>query len=497
MKILFASAEVVPFAKTGGLADVAGALPKGLSELGHEVRIIMPRYKMIDPKKFKLRKILSGLQVKILDRFELADIYSAKIPGSDVTVYFVANQKYFDRDGLYQDKGKDHPDNCERFSFYCKAVMEFIDRIGWHPDVLHCNDWQTALMIPYAKLVYKWASKTIYSIHNLAYTGSFPKEQLPITGFGDEMYTPGLLEYWGKFALTKAGFVFADKINTVSPTYASEIQTNEFGCGMEGLLQSRSSDISGILNGIDYSVWDPATDKKIVQTFSPDALDDKIVNKLDLQKENKIAKSKTVPLIGIISRLADQKGFDLLAGALEDIMALKCQIVVLGTGDPKYHKMLEEEKKKYPKQLGINLGFDAALAQKIYAGSDMFLMPSRYEPCGLGQLISFKYGTIPIVRKTGGLADTVHQFDPKSGAGDGFVFEEATSEAFFEAVKTAVSIFRRRKKAWRGLVEKVMLYDYSWETSAKKYVELYNSSSSNSKNSIKDIPLYKFGETTV
>ena len=454
MNILYISPEVVPFAKTGGLADVAGALPKALSKLGHDVRIIMPRYKMIGVKKFNLKKIAVEIVVKILDQIETADIFEGRLPGSDVIVYFVSNKNYFDRMGLYQDKGVDYPDNCARFSFFCKAVMEFIDELDWKPDIVHCNDWQTALVIPYSKLVFEWKAKTIYSIHNLAYLGKFHKEDLFATGFGLEMFTPEKLEFWGGISLTKAGFVFADKINTVSPTYAKEIQNPEYGCGMEGLLRHRSADLKGILNGIDYSVWDPATDSKIVKKFGIDSIEDKTINKLELQKENGLKKSKATPLIGMISRLVDQKGFDLLAADLHRILKLGCQIVILGTGDPVYHELLQKEHKKFPKLLGINLGFNAALAQRIYAGSDLFLMPSRYEPCGLGQLISFKYGTIPIVRRTGGLADTVKQFDPKTGYGDGFVFEEATPKALYQAIKNAVDVYKKRPKIWKGLMKK-------------------------------------------
>ncbi|MBI5700750.1 glycogen synthase GlgA [Candidatus Saganbacteria bacterium] len=473
MKILYASSEVVPFAKTGGLADVAGALPKSLEKLGNDARVVMPKYKMIDAKKFGLKKIVFDLAVPVLNSVEKCTVFETKIPDSKVTVYFIANDKYFDRDGLYQDKDADYPDNCERFSFFCRAVCEFINNYSWKPEIVHCNDWQTALVIPLIKIKYQWHDiKTIYSVHNMGYLGLFPKDQIFLTGFGWEMFTPEKLEFFDKLSLAKAGFVYADVISTVSETYAREIQTPEFGYGLDGLLRFRKNDVYGILNGIDYDLWNPVKDKFIAKRYGIKSIKLKYENKKALQKANKLPIKAFVPVIGMITRLADQKGFDIFSQALEKIMHLNCQIVILGTGEPKYHELLKKIKLQYPEHIGLNLGFDSALAQLIYAGSDMFLMPSHYEPCGLGQLISFKYGTIPIVRKTGGLADTVHNFNPKKDSGDGFVFEEYKAEVLLDAVTRAINAFKK-KKQWLELIETVMGYDYSWETSAKKYVELY------------------------
>ena len=473
MKILYVSSEVVPFAKTGGLADVAGALPKAIGALGHDIRIIMPKYGMIDEKKYDLKKIYSKISIPVGDHFEFASVYETKLPGSNITVYFVSNDKYFKRKGLYQEDGIDYKDNCERFSFFCRAVCEFIKQLGWVPNVLHCNDWQTAIIVPYFKFKYDFRkTTTVYSIHNMGYLGLFPKEDILLTGFGWEMFKFDKLEFWDQLSFSKAGLVFADIITTVSPTYAKEIQTKEFGFGLHELLDSRKERVFGILNGIDYEIWNPATDKLIPKNFSGNSIELKYENKQALQKKNGLALKKTTPLIGIVSRLADQKGFDILVEALDEIMKLNCQLVLLGTGEQKYHKLFEVAKKKNPKKIGVNLGFDAALAELIYAGSDMFLMPSKYEPCGLGQLIAFKYGTVPIVRKTGGLADTVHNYDIKKATGDGFVFEEYTAEALFDAVKRAVLTFNKRKD-WTYLMKKIMLSDYSWEVSAKKYVEIY------------------------
>jgi starch synthase len=449
VKILYLASEVVPYSKTGGLADVAGALPKALHLIGHDVRIFTPRYKNC-----------------------------GSAAESELPVYFYEDQDYFgSRSGLYQENGVDYPDNLERFAAYCQAALPLVKELDWWPDIVHCNDWQSALVIAYLKVLHKndpyfKRTATVYSIHNLAYLGLFPKEKMPATGLGPDQFQPAALEFWGKIALTKAGLVYADAINTVSETYAREIQTPEFGCGLDGLLRSRSADVYGVINGLDYEIWNPATDQNITKRFSPATLSLKIENKYALQKLNNLPKKKETPVIGMITRLADQKGFDLLSQVLDELMAEDCQLVILGTGDQKYHDLLQKAKKRYPDKIGVNLKFDALLAEMIYAGSDLFLMPSRYEPCGLGQLISFKYGTIPIVRKTGGLADTVHEFNSKSGEGEGFVFDEYTSEALFKAIQRALGNFGK-PSVWHKLQEKVMRLDYSWQASAAKYIALY------------------------
>ena len=426
MKILFIASEVVPFAKTGGLADVAAALPKALQEIGHDIRIFMPRYKCVDQSR-----------------------------ESAVTVDFFENASFADRDELYCLNGKDYPNNYQAFLSFCQAVLPFLKANDWRPDIIHCNDWQTGPVCLYLKQArssdpFFKRTASVYSIHNMAYQGNFP----------------------GKMNFARAGIENADVINSVSETYAREIQTKEFGCGLEDLLRGRSRDVYGIVNGVDYELWDPAKDPSLVKRYSRMTLSLRSANKAALQKEMAIAVAEDIPLIGIISRLDSQKGFDLLAGAINDLMGLACQIVILGTGDPKYHRLLKNIKKKFPEKIGVKLVFDAALAQRIYAGSDMFLMPSRYEPCGLGQLISFKYGAVPIVRKTGGLADTVHDIDPKTGKGNGFVFKAYNAEAMLAAVKRAIE-FYKNKAVWVKLQERIMAYDYSWTASAKKYISLY------------------------
>ena len=420
MNILYVASEVVPFAKTGGLADVAAALPKAIHQFGHDIRILMPHYGCIkDP--------------------------SDNLAG--VPVYFFEDESFAKRDELYVKDGRDYPDNHEAFQAFCQSVIPMLKDLDWRPDIIHCNDWQTGLitqLIKEARVKDQFFARTaiVYSVHNMAYQGQF-----------DDV----------NFA--RVGFEQADLINTVSKEYAQEIQTQEYGCGLEELLQKRSQDIYGVVNGVDYSLWNPATDKNIAKRFSPATMTLRPENKAALQAAMSLPVSDKIPIIGMISRLDSQKGFDILATALSEIMALGCQLVILGKGDPNYHSLLKDLQKDYPNQLGLKLGFDDVLAHQIYAGSDFFLMPSKYEPCGLGQLVSFKYGAIPIVRKTGGLADTV-------SADSGFVFEQYTKEALAQAVKQAIVLYHDRSK-YKKMQQAVMGLDYSWANSAKKYIGLY------------------------
>ncbi len=453
LKVLLASSEVVPFAKTGGLADVAGALPLVLEALGVDVRVIMPRYGSIK-----------------------AVGESAAI-GKNVKVYFAASDEYFSRPELYGDKFGDYKDNLDRFTFFSKAIFNILKKDNFKPDVIHCNDWQTALVPVYLNTLYKYdpffsKTKTVFTIHNLAYQGLFPKEEFPKIGLDWSLFNMHLFEFYGKVNLMKAGIVYADMINTVSPTYAEEIQTKEFGCGLEGVIAERRDRLVGILNGIDYKIWNPAFDNKIFKKYSINNFADKYTDKARLQEEAGLKVNSRIPLIGVISRLADQKGFDLVADIIDKVLAMDLQFILLGTGEHKYHVLFEKIQKTYSKNAAIYLKFDAILAQKIYAGSDMFLMPSRYEPCGLGQLISFKYGTVPIVRQTGGLKDSVDEFDPSTGEGSGFTFTSYESGRLLAAIKKAVSAYGN-KNAWEALTKKIMGYDYSWKRSAEDYVDLY------------------------
>ena len=456
MKIVICASEVVPFAKTGGLADVTGALPKALEQEGHEVIIVMPLYKVVDIAKFGLKKIKD-------------DCFIAKT-GKNIKVYFIKNDAYFNRDGLYGDKNGDHKDNLSRFAYYCSRALTLLKEINLKPDIIHCHDWQASLIPVYLKTVYSDDSfykdtRAVLTIHNIGYQGLFPKDEFPETGLDWNFFSVEGLEFYGQVNILKGGLVFADIINTVSPTYAKEIQTKEFGFGLDGLLEERSDSLFGILNGLDYDIWNPETDKFIQKKFSSKNLAGKAKDKDDLRALCKLPLKKDVPLFGIVSRLAEQKGFDILAQGINKICKMDIQMVILGTGELKYHEILEEAAAKYPKVISLNLKFDDSLAHKIYAGSDIFLMPSRYEPCGLGQLISLRYGTIPLVFKTGGLADTVN-------SSNGFIFDDYSQEELIKTIKKSITVFKNKAK-WEALALKAMQCDFSWEASAKRYIDLY------------------------
>ena len=475
MKILIAASEVVPFAKTGGLADVAGALPLALEEEGQEVIIAMPKYKVISDSKFSIQKLNEGISYSVIGkninpvRNTEATHEESKI-SNGVKVYFIKNDLYFNRDGLYGDKTGDHKDNLERFSFYCKRTLDLLKEINFKPDIIHVHDWQASLIPVYLKAIYAKGPfykniKTVLTIHNIGYQGLFSKDRYPKLGLDWSLFNIEGLEFYDKINILKGGMEFSDVINTVSPTYSKEIQTKEFGFGLEGVLNKRRSSVFGILNGIDYTIWNPETDKFIAKNYSINNLQDKYKCKEGLQKICNLPLKKDVPLFGIVSRLAEQKGFDILAEGIEKICKMDLQLVILGTGDLKYHILLEGMVKKYPKVISLHLKFDDALAHKIYAGSDIFLMPSKYEPCGLGQLISLRYGTIPLVFKTGGLADTVNK-------DNGFIFDKYTKDDLIKTIKESIKAYGSKEK-WAELVVKAMKYNFSWEASAKKYLELY------------------------
>jgi len=473
MKILFCSSEVVPFSKTGGLADVCGALPLALEKLGYQVTISTPFYRQTKDLKIKTSTIgRSALGGKNLDR----DILLTRV-GKNVNVFLIKKDIYFDRDSLYSTKEGDYPDNLERFSFFCRKTLDSLKKLNYKPDIIHCHDWQSALIPVYLKTVYRGDSfykniKTILTIHNLGYQGIFTKEKFPLLGLDWSLFNVEGLEFYDRINILKGGINFSDVITTVSPAYSEEIQTKEQGFGLEGVLTKRKNFLLGILNGIDYSVWDPVTDKNIFKNYSISKIEDKYVNKERLQKLCNLPVKDSL-LIGMVGRLAEQKGLDLLAESMEEIFSLDLQMIILGTGDLRYHNILEEKRKKYPKKLSVHLGFSDPLAHKIYAGSDIFLIPSKYEPCGLGQMIAYKYGTIPLVHRVGGLKDTVFDFDPFSKRGNGFAFSSFTKDNFLKTLKFALYIYSKDKKIWIDLVKKVMQFDFSWGESAKKYIELY------------------------
>jgi starch synthase len=474
MKILFAASEMVPFSKTGGLADVAGALTKALSGLGHEVCAVVPYYRDTSLKGLDVEEVDLGISVPISDRQEYGDIFRT-VTDAGVTVYFIGKSAYYDREGLYGTPEDAFHDNAERFIFFSKAVIELCRSLDFSPDVIHCNDWQTGLVPIYLNEVFDadplfQDTATLFTIHNIGYQGLFWHLDMHLTNLPWNLFTPEGFEFYGKINLLKAGLVGADIISTVSPQYAKEIQTSEFGCRLEGVLSKRSDRLFGVLNGVDYDDWNPESDKHIAASYGPGDLSGKALCKADLLKEFGLPAIDGAPLLGIVSRLADQKGFDILAEAIDDIIDQGCQLVLLGTGDEKYHRLFEELAKKYPRRVGASLSFSNALAHKIEAGSDIFMMPSKYEPCGLNQMYSLKYGTIPLVRATGGLEDTIVDFaDP---AGNGFKFTEYSSAALLDKVKDACKVYANKKK-WNRIIKNAMACDFSWDASAKKYVELY------------------------
>lgn len=453
LKVLMASSEVVPFSKTGGLADVAGSLPLAIHKLGADIRLVTPRYKTVG---------IFGNEARL---------------NNDVPVYFIEHEGYFMRDNLYGDKNGDYHDNLERFTFFSGKTLELLKDLDFKPDIIHCNDWQTALIPVYLKTIFKddpfyRGIKTIFTVHNIGYQGLFPKEHFPKTGLPWGLFTIDGLEFYDKVNILKGGLIFSDAITTVSPTYAKEIQTREFGYGLDGVLAQRKDSLLGIVNGVDYDEWNPSKDKELQFHFSAAKIDGKYNDKKGLQKEGGLKENEDAPLIGIISRLADQKGLDIISKIMEPLLNMEVQLILLGTGEEKYHILLGKLKTKYPKKVSIHLKFDAVLAKKIYAGSDMFLMPSRYEPCGLGQLISLRYGTIPIVRKTGGLADTIVEYNSGTNQGNGFVFEKYDANELLRAIRRALDLYKN-KNVWRKLLLNAMKCDFSWEGSAKKYIELY------------------------
>jgi starch synthase len=474
LRVLLISSEVEPFAKTGGLADVAGALPSALTALGHDVRVLMPRYRGVE-RHGTLTPVVPRVRVPIADRTIEGALLEGRL-GRDIPVYFLAHDHYYDRPALYGTGEGDYLDNCERFIFFCRGALEAIRALGWTPHVVHANDWQSGLVPVYLETLYKddpalGSVGTVFTIHNLAYQGVFWHFDMPLTGLGWDLFTPAGLEFYGKINFLKGGLVFADVLNTVSRTYAEEIQTPEFGCGLEGVLQYRRAELHGVLNGIDYAAWNPETDREITKPYSADDLAGKAACKVGLAEEMGID-ADGAPLIGIVSRLAAQKGLDLVLEAMPALVEAGLTLVMLGAGEPALERALVAAAAAERGRVAIRTGFDPALARRIYAGADMFLMPSRYEPCGLGQMISMRYGTIPVVRWTGGLADTVTEVRPARRTGTGFGFAEPTGRALLEAVTRALAAYRE-PALWRQLQRNAMAEDLSWQASAREYVALY------------------------
>ncbi|MCF7805580.1 MAG: glycogen synthase GlgA [Candidatus Marinimicrobia bacterium] len=483
MKILFATAEVTPFSKVGGLADVAGALPKALENLDVETRIITPGYATIPFEDYVIKDV-DSFDVPVGNESYKADLISTVLPDTDrVEVIFVRNREFFDRDGVYVDSktGEGFPDEAERFIFFMQAILQWLERSEWMPNILHCNDHHTALLPAYLRETEfdtpELADiKSIFTIHNMGYQGIHNKSVLNKTVFPEKAYSDnGAFDWNGDVNFMKVALRYADKINTVSPTYAREIMSSEeYGFGLQDEIKKRKKDVSGILNGVDYSEWSPENDSLIPYNYSAKEISGKKKNRDELLRKNRIMAERTTPIIGMVSRLVDQKGLDLIDEALQDLLDLDIRLIVLGTGAKKYHYLFEEAKEEYPDKVAVNFAYNNPMAHLIEAGSDMFLMPSKYEPCGLNQMYSLKYGTIPIVHATGGLADTIDNFDSETKEGNGFSFDEYTSEAMMEAIERAIRTFRN-KALWKFLRDNAMRCDFSWEVSAGKYIDLYES----------------------
>ncbi|MBI3313004.1 MAG: glycogen synthase GlgA, partial [Candidatus Omnitrophica bacterium] len=469
MKIVYVASEAVPFAKTGGLADVIGALPHEIRLLGHETSVFLPRYKSVNLEKWGFAPVIDRFEIPVGTEKESGRVFKATL-ASGVDAYVIDHPEFFMRDGLYGTALGDYPDNDRRFVFFQRAVLETLDQLNIKPDIIHCHDWQTGLIPVYLKTHYGdrpifKKTKTVFTIHNLGYQGNFPPDSLPVTGFGWELFKLEKLEFYGKISFLKGGLVYADILTTVSERYAKEIQTKEFGCGLEGVLSKRKDMLLGIVNGIDYEEWNPETDKELSARYNFHKISHKEANKHELQKENGLKIDSKIPILGLVTRLVDQKGIDILIPALEEISSSGIQFVLLGTGEEKYHQVFRDIAKKNRGKFGIHILFDSTMAKRIYAGCDMMLFPSYYEPCGLGQMIALRFGTIPVARATGGLADTIQEFHPETGLGNGFLFAEYSSEAFIGAVRKAVSIFHNEKN-WARLVKNAMESDFSWKASA-------------------------------
>ena len=480
MKVLFLSPEAVPFAKTGGLADVAGSLPEALKRQGADVRMALPFYTMVRNKNIDARPVFKNLKVPLGGEVLFANVLETQTKDG-IPVYLIEREDLYERPHLYGNAAGDYYDNLERFSFFSHAALLVVEALSFNPDVIHCNDWQTGLVPAFIKGPYRdkpgvGETSSVFTIHNLGYQGLFPAEKLPLTGLAREdfFHLEGL-EFWGKMSLLKAGIVYSSAVTTVSPTYAKEIQTSEYGMGMEGILRQRRRFLHGILNGVDYRLWDPARDTHLPANYSLQKMDGKSACKEALLKEMNLDSSfKTRPLLGMISRLDAQKGLDLLVEILNDILALNVGLVILGSGDECIQESIREMAKRNPGQVGLKIGFDESLAHRIVAGADIFLIPSRYEPCGLTQMYALKYGTAPVVRSTGGLEDTIVSFDSRKGEGNGFKFVAYKPAAFLKAIREAVELFQN-SKVWKKLRVNGMKADFSWDRSARTYIKIYQS----------------------
>ena len=475
MHIAFAASECVPFSKTGGLADVVGALPRALAALGHQVSVYVPRYrqsKLPDPQT-----VVRSITIPFDDKYRFCSVVTAGTTAG-VRLYFVDYPPYFDRDALYGSPAGDYPDNAERFALFSRAVLEASKILGV-PHVFHCHDWQSALIPVMLRTLYAEDPAfrevaTVFTIHNMGYQGLFPPDILPLLTLPWELLTISKMEFFGQVNFLKGALVLSDYVTTVSKKYSQEIQTTEYGFGLEGVLRNRAATVTGILNGVDYDEWSPQTDKFTVAKYSPQDLSGKLQCKKDLLNTFGIADANSkLPVIGIVSRFAAQKGFDLISQIMDRLAREEMILLVLGSGDKLYEEMFQRLHKQFPNKIAAKVAFDNAIAHKIEAGADMFLMPSRYEPCGLNQIYSLKYGTVPIVRATGGLDDTIEPWDARTGKGTGFKFTDYTGESLLATIKQALLAYQD-PSSWQTLMRNGMARDFSWGASAREYGKVYD-----------------------
>ena len=474
MRVVFAASECVPFSKTGGLADVVGALPRALAALGHQVSVYVPRYRQT--KLVNAETVVASVTVPFDDHYRFCSVVSGG-SHAGVDFYFVEYPLYFDRDALYGTSAGDYPDNAERYALFSRAVLEASKILG-APDVFHCHDWQSALIPVLLRTQYEGDpafrdTATVFTIHNMGYQGLFPPETLPLLTLPWDLFTISNMEFFGQVNFLKGALVFSDFVTTVSKKYSQEIQTTEFGFGLEGVLRDRAATVTGILNGVDYDEWSPEKDKFLAAKFSPADLSGKAQCKKDLLTAFGMANADpALPVIGIVSRFAAQKGFDLIAQIMDRLAREEVIIVALGAGDKQYEEMFLRLNKQFPQKIAVKVAYDNAIAHKIEGGSDMFLMPSRYEPCGLNQIYSLKYGTVPIVRSTGGLDDTIDPWDVRTGKGTGFKFTEYNGESLLLTIRKALQAFHDQT-SWQTLMRNGMGKDFSWNASAREYVRVY------------------------
>ncbi len=474
MHIAFVASEGVPFSKTGGLADVVGALPRALATLGHQVSVYLPRYKQT--KLADLVTVVRSITIPFDDKYRFASVVTAGNQ-SGIKFYFIEYPQYFDRDALYGTASGDYPDNAERFALFSRAVLEAAKILGV-PNVFHCHDWQSALLPVLLRTVYAEDPAfrdvgTVFTIHNMGYQGLFPPEVLPLLMLPWDLFTMSKMEFFGQVNLLKGAITYSDYVTTVSKKYSQEIQTAEYGFGLEGVLRDRAGTVTGILNGVDYDEWSPQTDKFTTCRYSPQDFAGKANCKKDLLAGFGVSNADArLPVIGIVSRFAAQKGFDLIAQIMDRLAHEEMIVVALGAGDKAYEEMFLRLNKQFPNKIAVKVAYDNAIAHKIEAGSDMFLMPSKYEPCGLNQIYSLKYGTVPIVRATGGLDDTIEPWDPRTGKGTGFKFSDYNGEALLLTIKQALHAFRDQT-SWQVLMRNGMNKDFSWNASAREYGKIY------------------------